>query len=128
MRTQVRDVEYDTPPKLAPGVPVSYAWNLMMEYPNLNMLPITNEDDTLYGLVAGGTIAQTDMQTILTPVVQDAPILNVLSALEGHILNREDDFFETLSGEVMIALPTASSCAAASRMWWIRRWKRKPGP
>lgn len=107
VRTQVRDVEYDTPPKLAPGVPVSYAWNLMMEYPNLNMLPITNEDDTLYGLVAGGTIAQTDMQTILTPVVQDAPILNVLSALEGHILNREDDFFETLSGEVMIALPGA---------------------
>ena len=105
VRTQIRDVEFDTPPRLAAGVPVSYAWNLMMEYPNLSLLPITNEDDTLYGLITGGTIAQCDMQTIQTPVVKDAPILNVLSALEGHILNQGDDFFESLSGEVMIALP-----------------------
>ena len=105
VRTQIRDVDFDTPPKLAPGVPVSYAWNLLMENPNLTMLPITNEDDTLYGLIAQGAIAQNDMQTIETPVLRDAPILNVLSALEGHILNREDDVFESLSGEVAIALP-----------------------
>ncbi len=105
VRTQIRDVEFDTPPRLAAGVPVSYAWNLMAEYPNLSLLPITNEDDTLYGLITGGTIAQCDMQTIQTPVVKDAPILNVLSALEGHILNQGDDFFDSISGEVMIALP-----------------------
>ncbi len=107
VRTQVRDVEFDTPPRLAEGVPVSYAWTLMQEYQNLSVLPITNEDETLYGLIARDTIAQNDMQTIQTPVVQDAPILNVLSALEGHILNRADDFFESISGEVMIALPGA---------------------
>ena len=105
VRTQIRDVEFDKPPRLAAGVPVSYAWNLMMEYPNLSLLPITNEDDTLYGVITGGTIAQCDMQTIQTPVVKDAPILNVLSALEGHILNQGDDFFDSISGEVMIALP-----------------------
>ena len=105
VRTQIRDVEFDTPPRLAASVPVSYAWNLMMENPNLSLLPITNEDDTLYGLITGGTIAQCDMQTIRTPVVKDAPILNVLSALEGHILNQGDDFFESVSGEVVIALP-----------------------
>ncbi len=105
VRTQVRDVEFDTPPMLAPGVPVSYAWNLMMKYPNLSVLPVTNEDDTLYGLIAGSTIAQDDMQKIRTPVVEDAPILNVLSALEGHILNRNEDDFEGISGEVTIALP-----------------------
>ena len=105
VRTQVRDVEFDRPPKLAPGVPVSYAWNLLQENPNLSMLPISNEDDTLFGLIARDAIAQNDMQTITTPVLQDAPILNVLSALEGHILNRADDFFESVSGEVMIALP-----------------------
>ena len=99
VRTQVRDVEFDTPPRLAAGLPVSYAWNLMQKYPNLSVLPITNEDDTLYGLVAAGTIAQNDMQAIQTPVLRDAPILNVLSALEGHILNREDDAFDSLSGE-----------------------------
>ena len=105
VRTQVRDVEFDRPPRLAPGVPVSYAWNLLQENPNLSMLPISNEDDTLFGLIARDAIAQNDMQTIQTPVLQDAPILNVLSALEGHILNRADDSFESISGEVMIALP-----------------------
>ena len=105
VRTQVRDVEYDKPPRISPGVPVSYAWNLLLETPNLSILPITNEDETLYGLIAGNTIAQTDMQTIQTPVVQDAPILNVLSALEGRILNRDEDAFDTISGEVVIALP-----------------------
>ena len=105
VRTQVRDVEFDRPPRLAPGVPVSYAWTLLQENPNLSMLPISNEDDTLFGLIARDAIAQNDMQTIQTPVLQDAPILNVLSALEGHILNRADDFFESISGEVMIALP-----------------------
>ena len=107
VRTQVRDVNFDTPPKLAPGVPMSYAWNLMQEYQNLSVLPITNDDETLYGLIARDTIAQNDMQTIQTPVVKDAPILNVLSALEGHILNAEDKFFENISGEVVIALPGA---------------------
>ena len=105
VRTQVRDVEYDTPPRLAAGVPVSYAWNLMLEYPNLSMFPIIREDETLYGVITGSAIAQNDMQTIQTPVVHDAPILNVLSALEGHILNREEDYFESISGEVTIALP-----------------------
>ena len=105
VRTQVRDVEFDTPPRVAPGVPVSFALNLMSEYQNLSVLPITNEDDTLYGLIAAGTIAQNDIQTVHTPVVKDAPILNVLSALEGHILNRSDDFFDSISGEIIIALP-----------------------
>ncbi len=31
VRTQVRDVEFDKPPRLAAGVPVSYAWNLMQQ-------------------------------------------------------------------------------------------------
>ena len=39
VRTQVRDVEFDKPPRLAAGVPVSYAWNLMQQYPNLSVLP-----------------------------------------------------------------------------------------
>ena len=100
VRTQIRDVEFDQPPRLAPGVPVSHAWNMFMEYPRLSMLPVINEDETLYGLIMASTIAQRDMQTIDTPMLQDAPILNVLSALEGHILNREENTFDSISGEV----------------------------
>ena len=105
VRTQIRDVEFDNPPRLSASVPVSYAWNMLLETPTLNVLPIINEDETLYGLVTGTTIAQHDMQTIQTPVLQNAPVLNVLSALEGSILNREDDMFESISGNVVIALP-----------------------
>ncbi len=105
VRTQIRDVEFDTPPRLAASVPVSYAWNLLLEHPNLGVLPITNEDETLLGLISGTTIAQNDMQTIQTPILQDAPILNILSALEGRILNSDEDTFESISGEVVIALP-----------------------
>ena len=115
VRTQIRDVEFDQPPRLAPGVPVSHAWNMFMEYPRLSMLPVINEDETLYGLIMASTIAQRDMQTIDTPMLQDAPILNVLSALEGHILNREENTFDSISGEVTIALPGGGDYLRAIR-------------
>ena len=105
VRTQIRDVEFDTPPRMAASVPVSYAWNMLAENPNLSLLPIINDDETLFGLVTGTTIAEKDMQSIQTPVVKDVPVFNALSALEGHIMNREEDMFDTISGEVIIALP-----------------------
>ena len=58
VRTQVRDVEFDCPPRLAGAVPVSYAWNMMQENPNLSVLPIMNEDETLYGLITAENIAE----------------------------------------------------------------------
>ena len=105
VRTQIRDVEFDRPPMLASSVPVSHAWNMMLDYPNLSLLPIINEDETLFGLVTGTSIAENDMRSIQTPIVKDVPVFNVLSALEGHIMNREEDMFDTISGEVLIALP-----------------------
>ena len=108
VRTQVRDVEFDRPPRLAASVTVSYAWNMLREHPNLSVLPIINEDETLFGLVTATGIAENDMQSIQTPVLHDTPIFNVLAALEGHIMNREEDVFDAVSGEVIIALPTGS--------------------
>ena len=106
VRTQVRDLDFDRPPRLATSVPVSYAWNMLQEHPNLSVLPVINEDETLYGLVTATGIAESDMRSIQTPVLEDAPIYNVLSALEGHILNREENIFDSISGEVIITLPT----------------------
>ena len=110
MRTQVRDIEFDRPPRLGCSVPVSHAWEVLQENPNLNALPVTNEDGTLYGMITAGGIAESDMRAIEVPVVQDAPIFNVLSALEGHIINCDEDVFDTVSGEVVIALPTPGEC------------------
>ena len=106
VRTQIRDIDFDRPPQVGISVPVSHAWDLLQKNPSLNAIPVTNEDGTLFGMVTAGGIAQSDMQAIEKPVLEDVPVYNVLSALEGHIINCDDDVFDTLSGEVHIALPT----------------------
>ena len=107
VRTQVSDIEFDQPPLLSKDVPVRHAWEVLKDGEGFNILPVTNEDGTLYGVVTSGSIAQHDMDSIRAPIVQDVPVFNVLAALEGHILNSEDQIFDTISGEVVIALPTA---------------------
>ncbi|MBQ8093106.1 MAG: putative manganese-dependent inorganic diphosphatase [Clostridia bacterium] len=105
VRTQVRDIEFDRPPKLGKSVPVSHAWELMQENPNLSALPVTNEDGTLFGMVTAGGIAESDMHAISCPVIDDAPIFNVLSAIEGTVINQDENVFDSISGEVVFALP-----------------------
>lgn len=110
VRTQVRDIDYDRPPTLGTSVPISHAWAVLREDENLSAVPVTNEDGTLYGMLTAGGIAEKDMESITKPEVRDVPIFNLLSALEGHIINNEEDTFDTISGEVVIALPTPGEC------------------
>ena len=106
VRTQVADVDYDTPPSLGAGVPVSYAWHMLHNEENsVSALPITEENGRLFGLVTAGGIAESDMKSVSDPTVTSVPIFNLLSALEGHIINSEEDIFDEISGEVVIALP-----------------------
>lgn len=107
VRTQVSDIDFDRPPRIGFNVPVSRAWNIMQENPNLSAVPVTREDGTLYGMITAGGIAESDMRSIQDPVIQDVPVYNVLSALEGRILNHEESVFDSLSGRVVIAMPAA---------------------
>ena len=109
VRTQVRDIDYDEPPVISASVPVSHAWEILHEDPNLSAVPVTREDGGLYGMITAGGIAENDMESISRPRVEDVPIFNLLSALEGHIINNEEDTFDTISGEVMIALPGSAA-------------------
>ena len=93
VRTQVRDIDYDRPPTLGTSVPISHAWAVLREDENLSAVPVTNEDGTLYGMLTAGGIAEKDMESITKPEVRDVPIFNLLSALEGHIINNEEDTF-----------------------------------
>ena len=104
VRTQVRDIEYDTPPAIGKQVAVSHAWEILREHQALSSVPVTNEDGTLYGMITAGGVAEKDMESILNPSVTDVPVFNLLSALEGHIVNHEEDVFDLISGEVVIAL------------------------
>ena len=105
VRTQVRDIDFDRPPKLGKNVPVSHAWEILQENPTLSALPVTNEDGTLFGMVTAGGIAESDMRAISSPIIDNAPIFNVLSAIEGTIINQQEDVFDSISGEVVFALP-----------------------
>lgn len=107
VRTQVRDIAFDRPPCLDKNVSVSRAWDLLRENHTISALPVINKNGTLFGLVTAGGIAESDMRSIQNPVLENIPIYNILSTLEGHILNGNDTCFESVSGEVHLCMPTA---------------------
>jgi manganese-dependent inorganic pyrophosphatase len=67
VRTQVKDIDFDRPPRLGGSVPVSHAWEIMRKNPNLSALPVTNEDGTLLGMITAGGIAESDMRASRCP-------------------------------------------------------------
>ncbi len=105
VRTQVRDLAYDTPPALSSAVTVSRAWSIFQSDRSVSALPITNEDGTLFGLLSSGDIAAYDMQSVEHPFIDQIPVFNLVSVLEGRILNEAGNLVDTVSGEVTIALP-----------------------
>lgn len=110
VRTQVRDLDFDRPPLLGAAVAVSHAWEILRQNPNLSALPVTDENGHLYGMITAGSIAESDMDSIQHPCISKVPVFNLLSALEGRILNDAEDMFDEISGDVLIALPTAGEC------------------
>ncbi len=106
MYTQVQDLDYDTPPFLNTGVTVGRAWDILQEQKNISAVPVINEDGTLYGMLSAGDVASYDMNSVYNPVVKDVPIYNLLSVLEGMVLNSGGEMKDVVSGEIRVALPT----------------------
>ena len=107
VRTQVRDIDFDRPPLLDSHVPVSHAWATLETNSSSHASPIVREDGTLFGMITASSIAENDMRSMDHPYADNVPVFNLLAALEGRIINTEDDLFDTISGEVILALPTA---------------------
>ena len=105
VRNQVRDLDYDTPPTLDASATISRAWQTMQE-DKISTMPVTNEDGTLYGMLSAGDVANYDMTFVQDPQVRNLPVYNLLSVLEGQILNEGTELWEEVSGTVTIALPT----------------------
>ena len=105
VRTQVRDLDYDTPPALSSGVTVSRAWTVLTQDRSIAAIPVTNEDGTLFGMISAGDIATYDMRSIERPHIEQIPVFNLLSVLEGRILNDAGNLIDTITGDVSIALP-----------------------
>ena len=109
VRTQVRDIDFDRPPTVDRGVPISHVWATLHQNEGLSALPVTTGDGKLFGMVTAGSIAEHDMDSIGHPQLDNVPIFNLLSALEGHIINRDEDVFDSITGRVTIALPAAAN-------------------
>ena len=105
MRTQVRDLAFDTPPALNKALTVSRGWAVLQEDPRIAAIPVTDEEGQLYGMLSSGDIASYDMQSISDPSVKDIPLYNLLSVLEGKVLNDAGNLLDTVSGEIVFALP-----------------------
>ena len=102
---QVRDLEFDTPPILATGVTMGRAWDEFREYPSIAAVPVVRENGTLYGVLSRTDIAGYNMSGISSGVLEEVPLFNVLSVLEGKVLNEAGEDTDSISGEVTIALP-----------------------
>ena len=104
MRTQVRDLDFDRPPTLSRSVTMDLAWRTIREN-ELSSVPIINEDGTLFGMLSAGDIASYDIQTINHNRVEDVPLFNLLSVLEGSLVNEAGAPNGRVTGELFIALP-----------------------
>lgn len=102
MRTQIRDLEYDRPPVLDRSVALDLAWRTLREC-DIPALPIVNEDGTLFSLLSAGDVASYDMQTVTNSRIDELPVFNLVSVLEGQLVSSY--LSQTVSGDVFIALP-----------------------
>jgi manganese-dependent inorganic pyrophosphatase len=104
VRNQVRDLEYDTPSSLSGAATISRAWQTMQKE-HISVLPVANEDGTLYGMLSAGDVANHDMAAIRSARVERVPVYNLLSVLEGRILNAGGELRDEVAGDVTVALP-----------------------
>ena len=105
MFTQVHDLDFDTPPLLSAAVTVGRAWDMLLDQKNISSVPVTNDDGTLYGMLSREDVASYNMEQVSTGFLEDVPLFNVLSVLEGKLLNAAGENTDTIRGEVTIALP-----------------------
>ena len=116
MHTQIRDLDFDKPPLLSAAVTVGRAWNLLQQQKGISAIPVANEDGTLYGMLAREDVASYNMEHLpeevginmereTAGVLDNVPLFNVLSVLDGKVLNEAGENTDVISGEVTIALP-----------------------
>ena len=106
VRTQVSDLDYDTPPILSAAVSVYHAWQtIVSDTAIIPTLPVTDEDGRLYGMLTPEEIAAYDMRSIKGARLEGVPLFNLLASLDGRLIHAATEQTE-LSGALVMALPT----------------------
>ena len=109
--TQVQDLGFDRPPILSPAVTVERAWNELQERKELRAIPVANDDGTLWGVISREDIASYNMELNSSCTLDKVPLFNVLSVLEGKVINDAGEYLDTVSGDVVLAIPETRDAA-----------------
>ena len=103
MFTQVRDLDFDKPPVFSAAVTMERAWKTLGKHNTA--IPVANDDGTLFGMLSREDVANYNMGQVFNSFLEPVPLFNVLSVLEGKVLNEAGESTDTIGGEVTIALP-----------------------
>lgn len=104
MYTQVRDLEYDTPPALGAAVTVSRAWSVLQENGSLPGFLWPRMTGRCTVCFCRRILRSMTCRPSTSPGWTGA-VFNLLSVLEGKLLDEGEDSVDLISGEVVIALP-----------------------
>ena len=114
VRTQVKDIDFDTPSTLDPFVTLDHAWHIMNKE-GTNTIPVVNSDGTIYGTLSSGDIASYTMSTIDNNYIEDLPLFNLLGVIEGKIIHDGGSMIDSISGELVVALPLGDDISLFSK-------------
>ena len=103
--TQVRDLDYEKPQTLFRTVTVGKAWTALQGQANVSSVAVTNSDGTLFGMLSWDDLARFHMGLVSSSYLRPTPLFNVISSLEGKVLNDVGSESDLISGEGVIALP-----------------------
>ena len=105
MHTQVRDLDFDKPPVFSAAVTMDRGWKFLEKSGKVKAVPVANDDGTLYGMLSREDVADYNMSLTNAGKLDRVPLFNLLSVLEGKVLNEAGESTDVISGEVTIALP-----------------------
>ena len=103
--TQVRDLDYEKSQTLFRTVTVGKAWSALQGQNNVSSVAVTNSDGTLFGMLSWDDLARFHMGLVTSSYLRPTPQFNVISSLEGKVLNDVGSESDLISGEVVVALP-----------------------
>ena len=103
--TQVRDLDYEKSQTLFRTVTVGKAWSALQGQNNVSSVAVTNSDGSLFGMLSWDDLARFHMGLVSSSYLRPTPLFNVISSLEGKVLNDVGSHSDLISGEVVIALP-----------------------
>ncbi|MCL1853846.1 MAG: putative manganese-dependent inorganic diphosphatase [Peptococcaceae bacterium] len=108
VRTQISDLSMDIIPPASPDISIQRAWTLMKKN-NCKVLPVTDGDGQLLGVVTLSDIANKYLDTLETPILANSrtPLHNIIDTLGATQMEGQEGFIVTGKAVVGAMSPDA---------------------